>query len=451
MPHAVEVNFDSLVGPTHNYAGLSPGNLASQKHALTTSNPKQAALQGLAKMKFLHDLGLKQAVLPPHPRPNLTFLYRLGFGGKDDAEVLDKAASHPRLLAAAFSASPMWAANAATISPSPDTADHRVHLTPANLISQLHRSEESNFTTAVLHQIFSNRDHFANHIPLPHTPTFADEGAANHMRMCATHGDPGIEIFIYGRDAFNPDPSPPNFPARQTLQSCQAIARLHQLDPARTVFAQQSKEAIDAGVFHNDVIATANCDILLAHTSAYANTPAVLSEIRQKFLKTCGHEPQIFLAENSELSLSDAVQTYIFNSQLVTLPDNSMALIAPLECRDHPGVQRFLLRVLSSTDTIRSVHYLDVRQSMQNGGGPACLRLRVVLTPDQLATLHPGIIFTESLFNQLTNWVNRHYRDHLSASDLADPSLITESRTALNELATILDLPLLATPTCTPK
>jgi len=114
-----ELNLDGIVGPTHNYAGLSWGNLASQKHKLSVSNPRQAALEGLAKMKFLADMGIPQAVLPPHQRPHLPTLRSLGYSGSD-AEILAKAhQDNPVLLSACCSASAMWSANAATVSPAP--------------------------------------------------------------------------------------------------------------------------------------------------------------------------------------------------------------------------------------------------------------------------------------------------------------------------------------------
>src|SRR5687768_11173563 len=179
---AYEVNFDGLVGPTHNYAGLSYGNVASMSHKRSVSSPRQAALQGLAKMKFLADLGVKQAVLPPHPRPDIAALRRIGFTGSD-ADVLAKVQREdPVLLAAVSSSSSMWAANAATVSPSADTSDGRMHFTPANLVSLFHRSLEAPTTAAVLRAIFNDEKHFAHHPPLPATMHFSDEGAANHTR-----------------------------------------------------------------------------------------------------------------------------------------------------------------------------------------------------------------------------------------------------------------------------
>lgn len=436
---AIELNLDSIVGPTHNYAGLSFGNVASQKFALNVSHPKQAALQGLAKMHFLYELGIKQAVLPPHPRPNLAILRRLGFDGSA-AEIIKQAACYPRLLAAVYSASAMWAANAATVSPSSDGGDAKVHVTPANLLTQFHRSMEPPMTGRYLREIFSDNTYFVHHDSLPASPLYADEGAANHMRMCAEHGKKGIEIFVYGADPPRAGNSPRNYPARQTLQSTQALARLHKLDGDRTLFVQQNAAAIDAGVFHNDVIATANCDVLLCHAKAWENQAAVLNEIREKFSALAGRPPWIFQAAEDELSLADAVQTYIFNSQIVSLPDGSMALIAPVECREHAGVQKYLQRVLASGSPLRAVHYIDVRQSMQNGGGPACLRLRVVLQEEEFARVHPEVVWSDALYERLKAWVEKHYREELRSEDLVDVRLIDESRAASEELARILGM-----------
>lgn len=437
---AFEVNFDGIVGPTHNYAGLSYGNLASQKHGLTVSNPKEAALQGLAKMKFLVDLGLKQAVLPPQERPNLAVLRRLGFAGSDAAIIERAWREEPRLLAAAYSASSMWAANAATVSPSADTADGRVHFTPANLLTQLHRSIEAPQTAAILKEVFRDESAFAHHDPLPASGWLADEGAANHARLCDAYDAPGIEIFVYGRVATKSADGPSNFPARQTLESSTALARLHRLDPAATVFARQDPRAIDAGAFHNDVVAVGNRNVLLYHELAYANSPQLVEEIdRQLCARSTGPLHRIRVPE-AEVSLKEAVQTYLFNSQLVSLPGGTMSLIAPTECRERPAVQQCIERIIAADNPLRSVHYLDVRQSMKNGGGPACLRLRVVLSERELSLVHTGIILTESLYAELTDWVGRHYRDHLEPEDLADPELADESRAALDELTRILGL-----------
>lgn len=436
---AYEVNFDGIVGPTHNYAGLSFGNLASQKHGLAVSNPKEAALQGLRKMRYLADLGLKQAVLPPHQRPSISTLRRLGFGG-GDADVIDRAwREDTRLLAAVYSASSMWAANAATVSPSADSTDGRVHFTPANLVTQFHRSIEPPQTAAILKAIFADESAFAHHDPLPAANWCADEGAANHTRLCANYGAPGVEIFVYGRSASGAS-APLKYPARQTLEASAAIARLHLLDPTAAIFARQHPGAIDAGVFHNDVVTVGNRNVLLYHACAYADSARVMEQIERKFSQSSSGPLYLIRVGQDEVSLSEAIETYLFNSQLVTLTDGSMSLIAPIECREHPRAEQLIARLIESDNPIRSVHYLDVRQSMKNGGGPACLRLRVVLNDRELALAHPGVFLNDGLYAELTTWVERHYRDVLRPEDLADPKLAQESREALDELTRILRL-----------
>ena len=163
----VEINFDGIVGPSHNYAGLSFGNLASTATAGAVSRPRAAALEGLEKMRHNVRLELMQGILLPHPRPNMDWLEALG---------TDIASAPDALRPAAFSASAMWAANAATVSPAADTADGRCHLTVANLRTMAHRSHEWPATLRQLELAFANERHFAVHGPVP--PTFADEGAA---------------------------------------------------------------------------------------------------------------------------------------------------------------------------------------------------------------------------------------------------------------------------------
>ena len=437
MSSAFEFNFDGLVGPTHNYAGLSYGNVASMKNKLAVSNPRAAALQGIAKMKLVADLGVKQAVLPPHERPHVPTLRRLGFDGSDADVLSNVRRTDPALLAAACSASSMWAANAATVSPSPDTEDGKVHFTPANLISQFHRSIEAPTTARVLKAIFpEDAGCFVHHPPLPSASHFADEGAANHTRLCSSYGDPGLEIFVYGRRAFDAnDVLPKKFPARQTYEACAAIARNHKLRPDRVLFLKQNPDAIDAGAFHNDVVAVGNRSRMLWHHLAYVDQ----DDAHTKIAQMCPHEDGLYISTH-EMPLDDAVAAYVFNSQFVTLPNGKGALIAPAESRDVATVQRYIESAMDEDDPISEVHYADVRQSMQNGGGPACLRLRVVLTEDEIAKTNPGVIWSESLHARLVEWVNRHYREELRAEDLADPKLLDESRAALDELTGILGL-----------
>ncbi len=438
---AYEVNFDGLVGPTHNYAGLSRGNTASQEHAGDISNPKAAALEGLAKMKLMADLGLQQAVLPPQERPELHTLRRLGFEGDNQTLLAHVRDRSPALLAVVCSASGMWTANAATVSPSADTHDGRVHFTVANLTSQPHRWIEPPTTAMVLRTIFNDNNVFAHHDPLPSAPWLADEGAANHMRLGPNDGTPGIEVFVYGQIALDRSaPAPRIFPARQTLEASAAVARLHGLNDDRVVWAGQNPAAVDAGVFHNDVIAVSNGHVLLYHSDAWINTPQVIGEVKQKYARACGADLICIEVTGRQLSVADAVQTYLFNSQLVNLPDGDMCLVCPSQCQHHQPVQQVIQQILQADNPVASVRYVAVRQSMKNGGGPACLRLRVTLTQEQMDRSHEGVVLTPRLYDQLTAWVNRHYRDRLAPADLADPQLVHETRAALDALTQILAL-----------
>ncbi|HEV7930016.1 MAG TPA: N-succinylarginine dihydrolase [Nitrosospira sp.] len=436
---AWEVNFDGLVGPTHNYGGLAVGNIAAAENALTESNPRQAALQGLAKMKLLADMGIMQGVLPPHDRPAIGKLKQMGFDGDDATIIRQAAAVAPGLLRACCSASSMWVANAATISPSPDTEDGKVHITPANLPSQFHRSIEPSTTAAVLKRVFSDEQYFVHHDPLPPHLYCADEGAANHMRLCTNHGETGVEIFVFGRSA---DPllrKPTNFPARQSLEASEAVSRLHKIEPGKKIFVQQNPEAIDAGAFHNDVLAVSNCNVVLYHEAAYRDW----QEMEENVRAACGYPIHFIRASEGDIPLSEAISTYLFNGQLISLPDGGMMILAPVECRESESATAFLERIIRTRgNLIDRIEYVNLRQSMRNGGGPACLRMRVVLTEPELESVQQTsrVMLDQPLYDLLKAWIERHYRERILPADLADASLLRESRAALDELTSILSL-----------
>ena len=408
-----EINFDGVVGPNHNYAGLSLGNLASSRNAGEASFPRDAALQGLAKMRSNIGLGLVQGLFVPPPRPAERWLSELG----TDIEHAERA-----IAANAMSASAMWAANAATVSPAPDTADGKCHLTVANLRTMPHRSLEWPDTLAQLRLAFASRA-FAVHAPVP--PAFGDEGAANHMRLVADHGEPGVEIFVYGV-AGGP------FPARQHIEASKAVARLHGLDPERTYFAPQSEEAIAAGAFHNDVVAVANQRVIFAHEKAFADKAALLSWCDARV-------PDFDFVEvpDAEVPLADAIRSYLFNAQLVTPPDGPMTLVAPTECRDTLSVKGWIDRHLAGNGAIRRVNYVDVRQSMANGGGPACLRLRVQCDP---ADVDPRFLLDDSKIGRLEEVVTQYWPESLDPGTIQSPALIAKVREARRALCEALEL-----------
>jgi succinylarginine dihydrolase len=412
-----EINFDGIIGPSHNYSGLSLGNLASATNRGVVSHPRAAALQGVEKMRHNLGLGLAQGFLLPHPRPDRAWLAELG------ATVEDVPAS---LRPAAFSASAMWAANAATVSPAPDTADGRCHLTVANLRTMAHRSHEAAATLAQLRLAFADSAAFAVHAPVP--ATFGDEGAANHMRLAASHGAPGVEVFVYGHRGGA-------FPVRQHVEASRAVARLHRLDSERTLFVAQSEAAIAAGAFHNDVVAVANERVLFAHEQAFEDRSGFHAELKRR-------QPEVEIVEvpASAVSLEEAIRSYLFNAQLVTLPAGGMALILPEEARETGPVWAWLQAMMAGNGPIRQLRIVDVRQSMANGGGPACLRLRVVAEP---ARVDPRFLADEAKLERIAAVVERHWPDAIAPADLTDPALwarLEGARAALLEALELAEL-----------
>jgi succinylarginine dihydrolase len=433
-----EFNFDGLVGPTHHYGGLAEGNRASAGHRFQISHPRTAALQGLEKMRILAGMGVGQAILPPLYRPRLDLLRSAGFTGTDQ-QMIEAALRHsPSLLSAAFSASGMWTANAAMFAPSCDSRDGCVHITPANLISNLHRSLEADETAALLKKIFPDLALFKHHPPLPKNVAFSDEGAANHIRLVGPEGGVGVHLFVYGREYFTLNPVT-HYPQRQTLEACQAIARLHQLPEETVVFARQSPAAIDAGVFHNDVISTGHQALFLYHAEAFAESLSIIDRLKKVFEET--QRRSLSAIQIDEFSLEDSVQSYFFNSQIVTRSDGRLVIVAPTESEENPKVRSVITDLVKGADAVfADVLFLNLRESMQNGGGPACLRNRVVLNEKEQSAVPPQLFFSGLLFNELTSWVKHCYRESLSLSDFRDPALLVEIQAALDKLTQILKL-----------
>lgn len=408
----VEINFDGLIGPTHNYAGLSLGNVASAANAGEVSSPRAAALQGLAKMKHLMDRGLPQGVLPPQERPYVPVLRMLGFDGSDAAVCAAAFAADPALFRNAFAASSMWTANAATVSPKPDTADGRVHLTVANLASMAHRSLEPPETEQWLRLAFGAEQHFCVHSALRFGVHFGDEGAANHMRLAPAHGATGVEVFVYGEDKGG------RFPARQKRRASEAIARLHGLDMKRTLFVAQSDAAIQAGAFHNDVVAVANEHVLFTHEHAFEDKAKFYNALEDAL-------PGVLIVEvpSAEVGLEDAIRSYLFNSQLITLPNGDMALVMPQECRDNTRVWDYVQRLLEKNTPIREAIVIDVRESMRNGGGPACLRLRVQVDEAAMAAIDSRFLLDERKWEALNGVVETHWPERITPGDIGNAAL----------------------------
>lgn len=439
-----EVNFDALPGLTHFFGGLSPGNLPSMTHQGQLSKPKKAALQSLDKMLLLHRLGVKQAILPPQERPYLPILSRLGYIEEPEALLKTLSKDAPWLLSAISSSSSMWAANYATVSPSIDSANKHVNFTPANLTTNFHRSIEVEHTKNVLKLIFSNPVFFEHHSPLPASNLFSDEGAANHIRFCKHYNGPGVQLFVHGikySDEGYAKVSPKKFPARQSYEASAAVARLNALYPNHYQFAQQNPLVIDQGAFHNDLISTGNLNVFLFHESAFFDQDITLFNLREKVQKVCDCDLILLQVTEKEIPLQEALKTFFFNSQIVSLPDHSMAIILPIECQANPYVTAYLKKILEDNENPISVaHFVDLRESMQNGGGPACLRLRVPLTEVEMSKMLDTVFFSEMIYERLKGHIQRYYPDSLSQENLVDFGLYKRSLESLNEITKILNL-----------
>ena len=429
-----EVNFDGLVGPTHNYAGLSFGNLASVSHQGAVSRPREAALQGLGKMRWLMDRGFLQGVLPPQIRPNLAALRQLGFQGPPQ-EVLRQAwQQSPQLFSMCCSASTMWVANAATVIPSCDSMQQRCVLIPANLVSHFHRSQEVRATQALLNFIFADSRYFSVEEPLPAVTEFGDEGAANHMRIGLADAS-ALHIFVYGSDNSTAG-NPHRYPSRQTREASAAIARLSGLPESQFLMVKQNADAIDAGVFHNDVIAVSHEGLLLCHEKAFLNQDQALQEIERRGKSNI----QIVEVKESEVSLGKAVSSYLFNSQVLGSPEQRILLL-PGECGQDEQVRHYIEHNLKSVLDLKEIAYLDLHQSMRNGGGPACLRLRITLNETEMAALQGKLILDDERHQKLVDLVNQRYPEELALEQLSDWDFASDVMEIVREIYRILELP----------
>ena len=432
MTFSGEINFDGLIGPTHNYAGLSQGNLASQKHLNKTSNPQAAALQGLDKMRLIMDQGIPQGFFLPHERPHLKTLRALGFSGTDE-EVINRAAKqNPILLKNVYSASSMWAANAATFSPSIDSYDQNMHITPANLNTMFHRSIEHEFTQAQLELMFGGVA--IVHDPIKNISGYGDEGAANHLRVSEQHLKPGFQIFVYGSSAFEVQQG---MITRQAEEISKAVSIMHQLDPDRVLFLKQNEQAINAGSFHNDIVSLANEEVFIFHQEAFADRVELERILHHLKDHVKGFHPIEILSE--DISLDDLVSSYLLNSQLITVKNNEMMMLLPEEVQNHSNCMRWLEEIKSSSP-IKHIEFVDIRQSMMNGGGPACLRFKTIFNNDEFNQINEKFLLTPKKLMDLRALVTKHYRDKLNPADLQDNNLVQESYRFLDELTQLLDL-----------
>ena len=432
MTYSGEINFDGIIGPTHNYAGLSQGNLASQKNLNQPSNPQAAALQGLDKMRLIMEQGIPQGFFLPHERPHIPTLRKLGFGGTDEEVINQVAKKNPALLKNIYSASSMWAANAATFSPSIDSYDQNIHITPANLNSMFHRSIEHEFTKVQLELMFGVAAQV--HAPIKNISGYGDEGAANHLRVSAQHLKPGFQIFVFGSSAFEVHQG---IIARQAEEVSQAVSTQHQLDPDRVLFLKQNEQAINSGSFHNDIVSLANEEVFIFHQEAFADRVELERVLHHLKDHVMGFHPIEILSE--DISLDNLVSSYLLNSQLITVKNNEMMMLLPEEVQNHPNCMRWLDEIRSSSP-IKHLEFVDIRQSMMNGGGPACLRFKTVVNSDEFDQINKKFILSPEKLMNMRALVSKHFRDKLNPEDLLDIKLMQESFSFLDELTQLLEL-----------
>lgn len=420
----VEVQADRIVGPTHHFAGLGVGNVASAEHAWQPSNPAAAALQGLDKMRLVARLGVPQVILPPHPRPHTDLLLSLGFGDEPGERWSLAAKENPSLLSAAFSCSAMWTANAATVAPGVDCSDRHTHLVVANLSASVHRAIESEQTLADLRYVFGSIA--SVHPPLLGGTPLRDEGAANHMRLAGTFASQGLHLFVHGDQS----PESQKHFARHTLKASRAIARVMGLSEENTFHFKQHPKAIDAGAFHNDVVAASHLDTFIHHEDAFYEPDEALERLRQQFREKTGFALKHIVVTGEQLPLEEAIGTYLFNSQLVSAPAESRpVLICPAEVEQSVSARRLVNDWIDS-GLIAGVHYVDLKLSMSGGGGPACLRLRVPIEASQLNQLPASSLWTEDLDHDLRALIHQSYPTHVTIDELADLEFIQQARIA---------------------
>jgi succinylarginine dihydrolase len=431
----IEIQVDRIVGPTHHFGGLGVGNVASTRHAGEVSNPAAAALEGLGKMRLIARLGVEQMILPPQQRPDYALLDSVGFPGHDTGSLVDALDQAPSILSAAMSCSAMWTANAATVCPAIDARQGHLSITIANLNASLHRAIESQGTERELRNLFGSVARVRT--AMAGGSALRDEGAANHMRLGSPDNQAGIHLFVYG----DGQPTPHTYWPRQTFAASQAVARNLQLDPSQVFFLKQHPRAIDAGAFHNDVVAASHHNLLLYHESAYQDL-GQLDRVALAYRKACDRELVRVEVSENQLPLDSAIATYLFNSQIVSPADPSAApvLICPSQVQTDARASRLVASWRNERQIFSEVHFVELGQSMSGGGGPACLRLRVPVTEDQLDLVPARARWSEALDELLREVIETHYPTRLTLPDLASEDVVREAHQAQRLICELLNV-----------
>lgn len=327
----------------------------------------------------------------------------------------------------------MWTANAATVTPLGDGSTGATCLTIANLDASLHRAIEPDETLEELRQTLPRS--FRIVAPIPGGAAMRDEGAANHMRL-ASQGGPAFHLFVYG----DGDPLPTRYWPRQTLAASQAVARQHGLDAECTFFLKQHPKAIDAGAFHNDVVAMSDRDLLIHHEHAFHEPDAMLMSLEARFRQRTEGSLKRIVVDDSQLPIDEAVRTYLFNSEILTVDRAGLlerVILCPAQVAANPNALR-LVHQWQQDGVFSEVHFVDLGQSMDGGGGPACLRLRVPVREDELDSIPPYRRWSESLDRELRAAIQNTYPVRVTIDDLARSDFLEQAIHARNQVAAVL-------------
>lgn len=328
----------------------------------------------------------------------------------------------------------MWMANAGTCSSRTDTLDGKGRIVIANLTASLHRGQESEERHLQLRYLFQDLDQFEVVQALPSVHPLRDEGAANAMRFWNPKNNRGMYVFVFGegysqaKNVSHPEIArmlPKVHPSRQTALASQLVARRLGIGDTRSLFVQQLPKAIDAGVFHNDVIATSHEDFLLVHECAYVDQPNSLDRMADIFRKQCHGTLRTLVITEKELSLSEAVATYLFNSQIVTRKDGSWLMLCPVECQESPTASQVLKRIQREEPRIGAIEFVSLRESMANGGGPACLRLRTYASEQEIDELPARTRIQDESLSFLEGVIASEYPETVQLEDFLDLDLVS--------------------------
>ena len=436
-----EISFEGIPGPSHSFGGLAYGDFAAMASAGKKSNPRMAAKQCIQKIRLLVERGVPVIILPPHERPALWFLRNIGYRGEDSQILQTVTESATWLLPVIYSSSGMWCANAATVIPSADAADALCHVVVANLAANLHRSLEPQFVLKVLQRILPESAGFDVQPCIPGNVNLWDEGAANHLRV-AQDGT-GLHIFMYGRKAGKSFArllqNRHHILGRQTDEASLAVARLGHLPSGRILLAQQNQSVIDQGVFHNDVICMSAGMTLIVHEHAVHGWPQFRQELQRRAAALNLGDLNLIELKDKEISVKECVRTYLFNSQLVQLPDRKLLIVCPAGCQRSKQAAVALKKIQSAMGPALTTEFIDLSESLANGGGPACLRLRVRVTEKQLqAVSRLAFIASPELLDRLETTIDRRYRDDLMLSEFRDPAFAQECLRTLDEVSRLL-------------